>query len=56
MIGSCYRRIMCVDRMLLLILPMHSLRQDLFERMCKEMNWKCCKLDGKCSIKKRTQV
>ena len=29
---------------------------DLFERMCVQEGWKCCKLDGSCSIKKRTKM
>ena len=29
---------------------------DLFETMCIQEGWKCCKLDGSCSIKKRTKV
>lgn len=29
---------------------------DLFERMCDQEGWKCCKLDGSCSIKKRTKM
>ena len=29
---------------------------DLFERMCFENGWACCKLDGSCSIKKRTSM
>ena len=29
---------------------------DLFERMCAYERWPCCKLDGSCSIKKRTKM
>ena len=29
---------------------------DLFERLCHQQGWKCCKLDGSCSIKKRTKM
>ena len=29
---------------------------DLFETMCIQEGWKCCKLDGSCSIKKRTKM
>ena len=29
---------------------------DLFERMCAYERWPCCKLDGSCSIKKRTRM
>ena len=29
---------------------------DLFERLCQQQGWKCCKLDGSCSIKKRTKM
>ena len=29
---------------------------DLFERLCVQEGWKCCKLDGSCSIKKRTKM
>jgi DNA repair and recombination RAD54-like protein len=29
---------------------------DLFERMCQQEGWPCCKLDGSCSIKKRTKM
>ena len=29
---------------------------DLFERMCVQEGWGCCKLDGKCNIKKRTDM
>ena len=29
---------------------------DLFEAMCVQEGWKCCKLDGSCNIKKRTKM
>ena len=29
---------------------------NLFERMCEFERWPCCKLDGSCSIKKRTKM
>ena len=29
---------------------------DLFEKMCQQESWPCCKLDGSCSIKKRTKM
>ena len=29
---------------------------DLFERMCQQEGWGSCKLDGKCNIKKRTDM
>ena len=29
---------------------------NLFERMCEYERWPCCKLDGSCSIKKRTKM
>ena len=29
---------------------------DLFEKMCRQESWMCCKLDGSCSIKKRTKM
>ena len=29
---------------------------DLFERMCNQEGWPCCKLDGSCSMKKRTKM
>lgn len=35
---------------------MRSQTLDLFERMCIQEGWRCCKLDGSCNIKKRTQM